>query len=195
MGGHPETVIFLTADAYGVLPPVSQLSAEQAMFWFMMGYTSKLAGTETGIVEPQSAFSRFFGAPFMVRNPKDYTDLLGEKLKHHKTQVFLVNTGWSGGAYGTGKRIDITMTRTMVQAALAGELNGVEYVTEPVFNLSFPRTCRDVPEAVLNPQKGWKNESSYHAQAEKLAAEFRAHFEREFAGKVPDSVAAQCPGY
>jgi phosphoenolpyruvate carboxykinase (ATP) len=194
MGGHPRTIIFLTADAYGVLPPISRLTNEQAMFWFMMGYTSKLAGTETGVVEPQSAFSRFFGAPFMPRSPKDYTDLLGEKLQRHQTRVFLVNTGWSGGAYGTGRRIDISMTRAMVQAAIAGELDDVEYRTDPFFNLPVPQLCRDVPVTVLTPRKAWKDEAAYAAQAEKLAGEFRAHFKREFAGRVPDTVSRQCPG-
>ncbi len=194
MGGHPRTIIFLTADAYGVLPPISRLTNEQAMFWFMMGYTSKLAGTETGVVEPQSAFSRFFGAPFMIRNPKEYTDLLGEKLQRHQTRVFLVNTGWSGGVYGTGQRIDISMTRAMVQAAIAGELDDTDYQSEQFFNLPVPRTCRDVPGTILDPRKAWKDESAYAAQATRLAEEFRAHFTREFAGKVSDSVAQQCPG-
>ncbi len=194
MGGHPRTIVFLTADAYGVLPPIARLTNEQAMFWFMMGYTSKLAGTETGVVEPQSVFSRFFGAPFMPRNPKDYTDLLGEKLDRHQTRVFLVNTGWSGGAYGTGRRIDIAMTRSMVKAALAGELDGGEFEKEPFFNLSIPVTCREVPREVLNPRMAWKDTEAYEEHAQRLAREFHAHFEGEFAGKVPDSVASQCPG-
>lgn len=194
LGGHPHTMIFLTADAYGVLPPISRLSPTEAMFWFMMGYTSKLAGTETGIVEPQVMFSRFFGAPFMPRHPKDYTDLLGEKLQRHKTRVFLVNTGWSGGAYGRGRRMDITLTRAMVRAALDGLLDNVQYQTDAVFGLSIPRSCPDVPTDVLNPITMWPDEKDYHRSAQKLVKEFRMHFDREFAGKVPAEVGAQCPG-
>ncbi len=122
-GKHPKTIVFLTADANGVLPPVAKLDQDQAMFWFLMGYTSKLAGTETGIVEPVSTFSRFFGQPFMPRNPNDYAALLGEKIKKHRTQVYLVNTGWSGGAYGEGKRMDINITRAIIKAVLNGELD------------------------------------------------------------------------
>ena len=194
LGGHPRSMILLTADAYGVLPPIARLSPDQAMFWFMMGYTSKLAGTETGVVEPQVMFSRFFGAPFMPRHPKDYTDLLGVKLKTHKTQVFLVNTGWSGGAYGEGERMDITLTRNMVSAALSGDLDDIEYHEDPVFGLSIPRSCPEVPAALLNPITTWPAEDSYYRSAEKLVNEFRVHFEREFAGKVSAQVAAYCPG-
>ncbi|MFP4210517.1 MAG: phosphoenolpyruvate carboxykinase (ATP) [Alkalispirochaeta sp.] len=193
MGGHPRTMVFLTADAYGVLPPIARLNTEQAMFWFMMGYTSKLAGTETGVVEPQTVFSRFFGAPFMPRNPVDYTDLLGEKLARHQTRVFLVNTGWSGGAYGTGKRMDINATRTMVRAALSGGLDEVEYEQEPFFTLSIPTVCEDVPPQILNPARAWSDAASYRKHAGALVRAFRDHFDAEFAGNVPDSVAEQCP--
>ena len=124
-GKHPKTIVFLTADANGVLPPVAKLDQDQAMFWFLMGYTSKLAGTETGIVEPVSTFSRFFGQPFMPRNPNDYASLLGEKINKHRTQVYLVNTGWSGGPYGEGKRMDINITRAIIKAVLNGELDKV----------------------------------------------------------------------
>jgi phosphoenolpyruvate carboxykinase (ATP) len=192
-GGHPRTMIFLTADAYGVLPPIARLTPEQAMFWFMMGYTSKLAGTETGVVEPQTAFSRFFGAPFMPRNPKDYTDLLGEKLERHQTRVFLVNTGWSGGPYGIGSRMDINLTRSMVRAALGGGLDDIDYETEAFFGLSMPISCPGVPKDVLNPIRSWRDVDSYREYANRLATAFRDHFQGEFAGKVPDTVAAACP--
>lgn len=194
LGGHPGTMIFLTADAYGVLPPIARLSPDQAMFWFMMGYTSKLAGTETGVVEPQVMFSRFFGAPFMPRHPKNYTDLLGEKLQRHQTRVFLVNTGWTGGGYGKGARMDINLTRAMVNAALRGDLDSVEYQTDPVFGLAMPGTCPGVPSEVLNPISTWEDPTEYNESARRLVREFKEHFERKFAGKVPTAVAAQCPG-
>ena len=194
LGGHPRTMIFLTADAYGVLPPIARLNPDQAMFWFMMGYTSKLAGTETGVVEPQVMFSRFFGAPFMPCHPKQYTDLLGAKLKEHNTSVYLVNTGWSGGAYGRGERMDINLTRAMVRAALDGTLDSVQYQNDPVFGLSIPVSCPDVPANVLNPISTWSDEDEYYRSATGLVAEFRKHFDREFAGKVAPEVAAQCPG-
>jgi phosphoenolpyruvate carboxykinase (ATP) len=194
VSGHPRTILFLTADAYGVLPPISRLSREQAMFQFMMGYTSKLAGTETGITEPQATFSRFFAEPFMPRFPADYTELLGKKMQEHEAQVFLVNTGWSGGPYGVGRRIDIKLTRAMVRAALAGELDGVEYRSDPVFRLSVPVSCPGVPENVLNPVNTWQDKEEFLKQAGKLASQFRDHFQKTFAGKVSDDIAAQCPG-
>lgn len=163
------------------------------MFWFMMGYTSKLAGTETGVVEPQVMFSRFFGAPFMPRHPGAYTELLGKNLARHGTRVFLVNTGWSGGPYGIGERMDITLTRAMVQAALSGGLDAVPYQTDEVFKLDIPGECPGVPRDVLNPITTWTDRDSYFAGATKLVREFRNHFEREFAGKVPREVAAHCP--
>ncbi|MFO7782568.1 MAG: phosphoenolpyruvate carboxykinase (ATP) [Spirochaetia bacterium] len=193
VGGHPQTVIFLTADAYGVLPPISRLSTAQAMFWFMMGYTSKLAGTETGVMEPQTVFSRFFGAPFMPRNPKDYTDLLGERLERHETRVFLVNTGWSGGAYGEGRRMDINLTRAMVQAALSGALDTVAYEADPFFGVRVPASCPGVPDKMLTPVNTWAERAAYGHNAARLAGEFRAHFDREFRGKVPETVARECP--
>jgi phosphoenolpyruvate carboxykinase (ATP) len=192
--GHPRTILFLTADAYGVLPPISRLSPEQAMFQFMMGYTSKLAGTETGITEPQATFSRFFAEPFMPRHPAEYTGLLGKKLREHAVQVFLVNTGWSGGPYGVGRRIDINLTRAMVRAALAGRLDDVEYRPDPVFRVAVPVSCPDVPDSVLNPVNTWQDREAFQQQAQKLASRFREHFQKAFAGKVPDAIAAQCPG-
>lgn len=191
--GHPKTILFLTADAYGVLPPISKLTPEQAMFWFIMGYTSKLAGTETGVTEPQATFSRFFGAPFMPRNPSDYADLLGEKMKKHNAEVFGINTGWSGGPYGIGSRIDINLTRAMVRAALDGKLKNVAFETDPIFKVLVPKTCPNVPTEILNPVNTWENKDAFLKQAKELAAKFKAHFDKNFAGKVDESIAAACP--
>ncbi|MEO0068268.1 MAG: phosphoenolpyruvate carboxykinase (ATP) [candidate division WOR-3 bacterium] len=195
IGSHPRTIIFLTADANGVLPPVSRLTKEQAMLWFLLGYTSKLAGTETGIVEPKSTFSRFFGQPFMPRNPDVYARLLGEKLDRHGTKVYLVNTGWTGGPYGKGKRIDITLTREIVQAALDGSLERVEYETEPFFHLRIPRACPGVPDPhLLNPQNTWQDKKLYEERARKLASEFKSHFQRAYGDKgIDPAIARECP--
>jgi phosphoenolpyruvate carboxykinase (ATP) len=192
--GHPGAILFLTADASGVLPPIAKLTTEQAMFWFMMGYTSKLAGTETGITEPEATFSRFFGAPFMPRNPSDYADLLGAKLRKHQAPVYLVNTGWSGGAYGVGSRMDITLTRAMVRAALNGSLKKVEYKTDPIFKVLIPQSCANVPAEMLTPVNTWADKAAFAEQAKKLAAKFKAHFDKNFRGKVDEAIAMQCPG-
>ncbi|MGQ9678207.1 MAG: phosphoenolpyruvate carboxykinase (ATP) [bacterium] len=196
IGGHPKTIIFLTADANGVLPPVAKLSREQAMFWFLLGYTSKLAGTETGIIEPKSTFSRFFGQPFMPRKPEDYTHLLGEKLKCHNTRVYLINTGWIGGPYGIGKRIDIKLTREIVQAAIAGELEKVNYETEPFFHLQLPSSCPNIENTkILNPKNTWENISAYEERAKKLNAEFKDYFHRAYENRGWDpTVFLECPG-
>jgi len=195
VSGHPTTVLFLTADTNGVLPPVARLSRDQAMLWFLMGYTSKLAGTETGVADPVSTFSRFFGAPFMPRNPDDYARLLGEKLERHGTQVYLVNTGWSGGPYGVGSRMDINLTRAIVDAALSGKLADVVYEEYPLFHFSIPTTCPGVPAEVLFPKGTWQDPTAYAARARKLAAEFAAHFDKAYTGKhIDPNVAAQCPG-
>jgi phosphoenolpyruvate carboxykinase (ATP) len=178
-GRHPKTIVFLTADANGVLPPVAKLDQDQAMFWFLMGYTSKLAGTETGIVEPVSTFSRFFGQPFMPRNPNDYASLLGEKIKKHRTQVYLVNTGWSGGPYGEGRRMDINITRAIIRAVLNGELDRAAGVS---------------PE-ILQPRNTWKDREAFELRARKLAAEFSAHYDKVYGNKnLPEAVRRQCPG-
>jgi phosphoenolpyruvate carboxykinase (ATP) len=195
VGGHPRTILFLTADANGVLPPVARLDANQAMLWFLMGYTSKLAGTETGIVDPVSTFSRFFGAPFMPRNPDTYAKMLGEKLAKHGTRVFLINTGWSGGAYGEGSRMEIGLTRAVVEAALSGELDEVPCEEDPRFHLSVPRSCPGVPPGVLFPRNTWKDPKAYEERAQKLAEEFAAAFDKDYADKgIAPEVAAQCPG-
>ncbi|MFA6127759.1 MAG: phosphoenolpyruvate carboxykinase (ATP) [Bacteroidales bacterium] len=195
VAGHPKTILFLTADAYGVLPPVSRLNKEQAMLWFMMGYTSKLAGTETGVTEPQVAFSRFFGAPFMPCKPHIYASLLGEKMEQFQTRVFLINTGWSGGGYGVGKRIDLTLTRRMVNAALNGELDTVQYTEDPVFHLQVPVSCPGVPSDILNPINTWDYHEAYHAAAVKLAKQFSDHFDKAYgSNNLPASMVQQCPG-
>ncbi len=194
-GGHPKAILFLTADANGVLPPISRLTKEQAMLWFLMGYTSKLAGTETGIVEPKTTFSRFFGEPFMPRNPDVYARMLGEKLDEHGTDVYLVNTGWNGGPYGVAPRMDITLTRAMVHAALSGELKRADYDRDPIFHVSIPRTCPGVPENVLHPRNAWGDAAAYDARAEKLAKEFSDHFDKAYGDKgISAAVTKECPG-
>jgi len=194
-GGHPRTILFLTADANGVLPPISRLTREQAMLWFLMGYTSKLAGTETGILEPKTTFSRFFGEPFMPRNPDVYARMLGERLDRHGTDVYLVNTGWSGGPYGAADRMDISMTRAMVHAALSGRLRDAAYDADGLFHVSVPRACPDVPSEILNPRNAWKDGAAYDARAGRLAAEFAAHFEAAYGNKgIDPAVVAECPG-
>ncbi|MEW5827070.1 MAG: phosphoenolpyruvate carboxykinase (ATP) [Candidatus Bipolaricaulota bacterium] len=193
--GHPSTILFLTADANGVLPPISRLTNDQAMLWFLMGYTSKLAGTETGVDEPKTTFSRFFGEPFMPRNPDVYARMLGERLGRFGTRVFLVNTGWSGGPFGVGRRMDIALTRTMVRAALEGELDSVEYAEDRTFHVAVPRTCPGVADAVLRPRDTWSDKSAFDARATRLAGEFAAHFAKAYGQKGIDAaVAAQCPG-
>jgi len=194
VSGHPRNILFLTADAYGVIPPIARLSPEQAMFWFIMGYTSKLAGTETGITEPQATFSRFFGEPFMPRRPADYTDLLGAKMRKHKVSVYLVNTGWSGGPYGVGRRMDIKLTRTLVQAALNGRLAEMPFLPDAVFKVLVPARCPEVPEEILNPVNTWKDKAAFKDQAAKLAAKFKSHFEKTYAGRVDAGITAACPG-
>jgi len=194
-GGHPRTILFLTADANGVLPPISKLTREQAMLWFLMGYTSKLAGTETGIVEPKTTFSRFFGEPFMPRNPDVYARMLGEKMQKHGTTVYLVNTGWSGGPYGIGKRMDIALTRAMVHAALSGDLANVAHDEDKTFHVLIPRTCPGVPSEILNPRNTWEDKAAYDTRAAKLAAEFAAHFDKAYGNKgIDEAIALQCPG-
>jgi phosphoenolpyruvate carboxykinase (ATP) len=196
VGGHPRTILFLTADANSVMPPVARLTTEQAMLWFCMGYTSKLAGTERGVVEPRTTFSRFFGQPFMPANPDVYATALGEKLEKHGTTVYLVNTGWTGGPYGVGHRMDIVTTREIVQAALSGALKDVEYESDPVFKVLVPKTCPGVPDpSILKPVNTWKDPKAFEERALKLAAEFAAHFKKAYEGKgLDESVAAQCPG-
>jgi phosphoenolpyruvate carboxykinase (ATP) len=195
VGEHPKTILFLTADANGVLPPVSKLTPEQAMLWFLMGYTSKLAGTETGIIDPVSTFSRFFGEPFMPRNPDVYARMLGERMRKHGSQVYLINTGWSGGPFGVGARMDINITRAIVHATLSGDLENVEYDKDSRFHVLVPRRCPDVPSEILQPRNTWQDKEAYEERANKLAAEFSAHFDKAYGDKNIDlAVVRQCPG-
>ena len=196
VSGHPKTIVFLTADANGVIPPVARLTPEQAMLWFLMGYTSKLAGTETGIVDPVATFSRFFGEPFMPRNPDEYARLLGEKLKRHGTRVYLINTGWSGGPYGEGERMDIRLTRRILESVLNGELESVEYEKDSIFHLYIPKNVPGLQsQQVLNPRNTWKDKDAYDARARRLAAQFSDHFDKAYGNKgIDKEVETQCPG-
>ena len=178
LGGHPKVIIFLTADALGVLPPISRLTREGAMYHFMSGYTSKLAGTERGIKEPKTVFSECFGAPFMPRPASVYAKLLGKKIDEHNTIVYLINTGWSGGPYGVGKRIPIKYSRAMVTAALLGVLENAEYQHDDLFNLDIPIHVDGVPNEILNPINTWDDKALYTSSAKKLAAMFLANFKQ-----------------
>jgi len=178
IGGQPKTVIFLTADAFGVLPPISKLDENLAMYHFVSGYTSKLAGTERGITEPQATFSTCFGAPFLPLDPSIYAKMLGDRVKATGANVFLVNTGWSGGSYGVGKRMSIKYTRAMVSAALNGDLDNVEYVRDPFFNLMVPQSCPNVPTNVLNPKETWADKAAYDKTAANLAERFINNFKQ-----------------
>ncbi|MCD6097343.1 phosphoenolpyruvate carboxykinase (ATP) [bacterium] len=192
---HPKTILFLTADANGVLPPVAYLNKNQAMLWFLMGYTSKLAGTETGIVEPVSTFSRFFGEPFMPRTPDTYATLLGEKITRYNTRVYLVNTGWSGGPYGIGERMDINLTRAIVNAALEGRLEDVEYVEDKLFHINIPTSCPDVPNELLFPKNTWEDKEAFDKRAHQLANDFSRHFDKAYREKnIPEEIRRECPG-
>jgi phosphoenolpyruvate carboxykinase (ATP) len=187
MGGHPQHIVLLTADAFGVLPPIAKLSLEQALYYFLSGYTAKVAGTERGVSDPQATFSACFGAPFMPLKPSEYALLLGKKLAAHKAQAWLVNTGWSGGPYGVGARIELPYTRAMVKAALAGELEGAPIRTHPVFGLAVPERCPGVPTELLDPKDTWRDPAAYGAQAAKLSDMFKENFET-FAADMPESV-------
>ncbi|TDG37264.1 phosphoenolpyruvate carboxykinase (ATP) [Pedobacter changchengzhani] len=174
----PKNIFFLSADAFGVLPPISKLSIEQAMSYFINGYTAKVAGTETGVTEPQLTFSACFGKAFLPLHPAKYAALLGKKLKDHQVSVWLINTGWSGGAYGTGKRMSLKYTRAMITAALEGILEHVEYQEHEIFKLQMPKTCPNVPDEILNPVKTWQNASEYEAKARELADAFSENFKQ-----------------
>ncbi len=189
VGGNPQVVIFLTADALGVLPPISRLTKEGAMYHFMSGYTSKLAGTERGIKEPKSVFSTCFGAPFMPRPASVYAKLLGEKINEHNTVVYLINTGWSGGPYGVGKRVKIKYSRAMVTAALSGALNIVKYRHDDLFNLDIPLEIEGVPSEILDPRNTWIDKDAYDLSAKKLAQMFEENFAK-FDGVSPEIVEA-----
>src|ERR1700682_330319 len=177
-GGHPKNVVFLTADAFGVLPPIARLTPQQAMYYFLSGYTAKVAGTERGVKEPQPTFSACFGAAFLVWHPTKYAKMLGKLLKDHAANVWLINTGWSGGAYGAGKRIKLSYTRAIARAALAGELDNVRTEIDPVFGLAVPTEIKGVPNKVLNPRAMWPDVAAFDTQARKLADMFREDFEK-----------------
>lgn len=177
-GGNPNTVIFLTADAFGVLPPISKLSKEAAMYHFMSGYTSKLSGTERGITDPKATFSACFGEPFMLRSPYVYAELLGKKIEQNETEVYLVNTGWTGGPYGIGKRMNLSYTRAMVKAAISGELAKAEYTNNSLFNVSIPKSIEGVPSELLNPENTWENKDDYYKKAKELVERFNENFKR-----------------
>ncbi|WP_312580189.1 phosphoenolpyruvate carboxykinase (ATP) [Clostridium sp.] len=177
-GKHPNTVVFLTADAFGVIPPISKLSKEAAMYHFMSGYTSKLAGTERGITSPKATFSACFGEPFMLMNPSVYAKLLGEKITKYNTEVYLVNTGWSGGAYGVGKRMNLTYTRAMVKAALNGQLKNIDFEEHEIFKVLVPKEVPNVPGEILNPKNTWTNKEEYDIKAKELAKKFNDNFQK-----------------
>ena len=182
MGSHPKNVMMLTADAFGVLPPIAKLTREQAMYHFLSGYTAKVAGTERGVTEPSATFSTCFGAPFLPLQPSVYANLLGEKLEEHDAQCWLVNTGWTGGAFGTGSRMKLAYTRAMVTAALSGKLDNVETKPDPVFGLPVPVSIPGVPNEALDARGSWKDTAAYDAQAAKLAGMFRENFKKFEAG-------------
>jgi phosphoenolpyruvate carboxykinase (ATP) len=191
-GPEPKNIFFLTADAFGVLPPISKLDAGQAMYHFISGYTAKVAGTEVGVTEPQLTFSACFGKAFLPLHPTRYAELLGEKMKKRKVNVWLVNTGWSGGSYGVGSRIKLPYTRALITAAMNGELDKVKYETLPVFGLKFPTTCPNVPAEILNPRNTWADKNEYDNKANKLASSFVKNFQQysEFAN---DEIMAAAP--
>jgi phosphoenolpyruvate carboxykinase (ATP) len=191
VGGHPKNVLFLAADAFGVLPPIAKLTPEQAMYHFLSGYTAKLAGTEAGLgSEPVPEFSACFGSPFLPLAPKVYAEMLGNRLRQHNAQCWLVNTGWTGGAFGAGKRMSLKHTRAMVHAALDGRLAAVDYVTEGAFGLSIPTSCPDVPSELLHPRNAWADKAAYDAQAKLLAEKFEENF-RKF--DAPENVRSAGP--
>ncbi|HYI14075.1 MAG TPA: phosphoenolpyruvate carboxykinase (ATP), partial [Thermomicrobiales bacterium] len=181
--GHPTNIIFLTADAFGVLPPIARLTAEQASYYFLSGYTAKVAGTERGLTEPEATFSACFGAVFMTLRPNVYGRLLGDKIRQHQPNVWLVNTGWTGGAYGVGQRISIAYTRAIIDAALGGALNDVAYQEDPIFGIQVPTEVPSVPSEVLIPSNAWPDRAAYDQAARKLAARFHENF-KQYADEV-----------
>ncbi|MCF8109283.1 MAG: phosphoenolpyruvate carboxykinase (ATP) [Desulfohalobiaceae bacterium] len=191
-GSHPENIFMLAADAFGVLPPISKLTPEQAMYYFISGYTAKLAGTERGVTEPQATFSTCFGAPFMALHPHVYADLLGEKIKKHAVNCWLVNTGWSGGAFGIGQRMPIQYTRSLLRAALKGSLNKVEYDQDPFFGLYIPKKCPGVPDEILHPRNTWLDKGAYDLKARELASLFKDNF-THFQDQVDAAISAAGP--
>jgi phosphoenolpyruvate carboxykinase (ATP) len=182
VGNQPKNIFFLTCDANGVLPPISKLNPAQAMYQFISGYTAKVAGTEAGVTEPKSTFSACFGAPFLPLHPGKYAAMLGEKLKATNVKVWLINTGWTGGSYGTGNRMKLSYTRAMISAALKGELDKANFEAHPVFGFEMPLSCPNVPVEILNPRNTWDNKTAYDERAKALALEFIKNFEKYAAG-------------
>jgi phosphoenolpyruvate carboxykinase (ATP) len=192
VAGHPNNVIFLTADAFGVLPPISKLTPEQASYYFLSGYTAKVAGTERGLTEPEATFSTCFGAPFMTLTPNTYGRLLGQQIRRHRPHVWLVNTGWTGGAYGVGHRISIAHTRAIVYAALSGALNDAAYQDDPIFGVRIPAAVPGVPSEVLVPSNTWSDRAGYEQAARRLARRFHENF-RQYAGEVDREIGEAGP--
>ncbi len=192
VAGTPKNIFFLTADAFGVLPPISKLTPGQAMYHFISGYTAKVAGTEAGVTEPQTTFSACFGKAFLPLHPGKYAELLGEKMKQNQVNVWLINTGWTGGPYGVGARMKLAYTRAMITAALNGELNKVNYIEHPVFGVQMPTTCPNVPDEILNPRNTWTDKSEYDTKANDLAAAFVKNF-NQFSNGVSEEILAAAP--
>ncbi len=192
MGNHPQDVVFLTADAFGVLPPIARLTTEQARYYFLSGYTAKVAGTERGVTDPEATFSVCFGAPFLPLPPETYSRMLGEKITKHDSRVWLVNTGWTGGPHGVGERMKLKYTRAMLRAAIEGKLDEVPTEKDPIFGLEIPLECPDVPSEVLKPRDTWPDPAAYDEQARKLADMFKDNFEK-YAADVPEEVRSAGP--
>ncbi|MDQ2719669.1 MAG: phosphoenolpyruvate carboxykinase (ATP) [Bacteroidota bacterium] len=192
IGNIPKNIFLLTADAYGILPPISKLTPGQAMYQFISGYTAKVAGTEEGVKEPKPVFSACFAAPFIPLHPGKYAEMFGERMKAHKVNVWMINTGWSGGAYGVGKRMKLSYTRAMITAALDGKLDNVEYEAHPVFGMMMPKECPNVPSEILNPGNTWKDKNAYNEKAKNLAKQFIKNFEK-FADHVGEEILASAP--
>ncbi|NCT93466.1 MAG: phosphoenolpyruvate carboxykinase (ATP) [Chitinophagaceae bacterium] len=192
IGGLPKNIFFLTCDAYGVLPPISKLTPGQAMYQFISGYTAKVAGTEAGVTEPKSTFSACFGAPFLPLHPGKYAEMLGNKMREHAVNVWMINTGWSGGSYGTGSRMKLSYTRAMITAALNGKLDAVAYEAHPVFGMLVPQSCDGVPAEILNPRNTWADQEAYDAKARDLAQQFISNFTKYEAG-VSDEIKMAAP--
>ncbi|MDX1686212.1 MAG: phosphoenolpyruvate carboxykinase (ATP), partial [Saprospiraceae bacterium] len=191
-GEHPKNIFFLTCDAFGVLPPISKLTRGQAMYHFISGYTAKVAGTEEGVKEPKATFSSCFGAPFLPLHPTVYAEMLGEKMDKHNVNIWLVNTGWTGGAYGVGERMGLNYTRAMIRAALRGDLQNVEYQEHPVFGINMPMSCPQVPSELLNPRNTWEHKQDYDEQANLLANLFTRNFDK-FKDKASEDILEAAP--
>ena len=192
MNNNPNHIFFLTCDSFGILPPISKLNKAQAMYQFISGYTAKIAGTEVGIKSPKETFSACFGAPFMLLHPKEYAELLGEKMLKHKTEVWLINTGWTGGPFGVGKRIKLSYTRKLIHEVLNGNLSKVKYQNFPVFNFSIPTECQGIPSEILDPMNTWSDKEKYKQEAIKLALKFINNF-KQFESLVSKEIISACP--